>query len=98
LNYDIGNKKINNNKIIINKSKSKEVKLFVQKSDYQILKYFSQKMGILNESDIANINNMHINNIQLNLSNSGIPDYYRFSVKLPSLNFYKKYQLSDTVS
>ena len=96
LNYDIGNKKVNNNKIIINKSKSKEIKLFVQKSDYQILKYFSQKMGILNESDIANINNMHINNIQLNLSNSGIPDYYRFSVKLPSLNFYKKYQLSDT--
>lgn len=96
LNYEIGNKKINNNKIIINKSKSKEVKLFLQKSDYQILKYFSQKMGIFSESDIANINNMHINNIQLNLSNSGIPDYYRFSVKLPSLNLYKKYQLSDT--
>lgn len=43
LNYDIGNKKINNNKIIINKSKSKEVKLFVQKAIIKYLNIFHRK-------------------------------------------------------
>lgn len=95
LNYEISNKKINNNKIVINKTKSKEIRLFVQKSDYQILNYISQQLNISNVNDIIFFDNAQINNIQVNMSRNGMPDYYSFSIKSPSQTFYEKYNFSE---
>ena len=95
LNYEIDNQKINNNKIVINKKKSKEIQFFIKKGDHQILKYFSQQVNLSIGDDPVILNNTYINNIQVNMSSSGLPEYYSFSIKSPSLNLYEKYHLSD---
>ena len=95
LNYQLNNKKINNNKIVISKSISKEIKVFVEKSSNEIIKILSKKISLPNDNYLSKLENPTIKNLQIHTSKKDILSYFVFTIASPTLRINEKYKLND---
>ncbi len=95
LNYQINNERINNNKIVISKNKSRQIKVFVEKSSKETIKILSKKTSLFNDGYFAKLENPVIRNLQIHTHDKDILNYFTFTVESSLLKLYKKYELSD---
>jgi hypothetical protein len=95
LNYQLNNKKINNNKIVISKNKFKEIKVFIEKSSNEIIKILSKKTSLPNDNYLSKLENPTIKNLQIHTSKKDILSYFIFTVDSPLLKINENYKLND---
>jgi hypothetical protein len=95
LNYQLNNKKINNNKIVISKSRSKEIKVFVEKSSNEVIKIMSKKISLSNNNYLSKLENPTIKNLQIHTSKKDILSYFAFTIASPTLRINEMYKLND---
>ena len=95
LNYHLNGKKVNDNKIVVSKSKSKEIKVFIKNVSYQIMDVLSKKTDLLNYDYLYRLKTPSIRNLQIHTSNKDIINYFSFTVDSPLFEFNEQYQLND---
>jgi hypothetical protein len=95
LNYQLNNKKINNNKIVISKNKFKEIKVFIEKSSNELIKILSKKTNLPNDNYLSKLESPAIKNLQIHTSNKDILSYFMFTVDSPLLKINENYKLND---
>jgi len=95
LNYKVNNKRVNNNKIIIKKNKSKEIKVYIKKSSFEMIKALSNKSNFLKGEYFAKLEKTNIKNLQLHTSNKDILNYFVFSIDFPSIKINEEYHAHD---
>ncbi|MFL2552540.1 MAG: AsmA-like C-terminal region-containing protein [Gammaproteobacteria bacterium] len=95
LNYLLNDKKINDNKIVVSKTKSKQIKVFIKKDSYQIIDVLSKKANLFNYDYLSKLKNPSIKNLQIHTSNKDILNYFSFTVDSPLFELNEQYQLND---
>ena len=95
LNYHLNDKKINDNKIVVSKSKSKQIKVFIKDDSYQIIDILSRKTNLFNYNYLYKLKNPSISNLQIHTSNKDILNYFSFTVDSPLFELNEQYQLND---
>jgi hypothetical protein len=95
LNYHLNDKKVNDNKIVVSKSKSKQVKVFIKNGSYQIMDVLSKKTNLFNYDYLSKLKNPSIRNLQIHISSKDILNYFSLTVDSPLLELNEQYQLND---
>lgn len=95
LNYLLNGKKVNNNKIVVSKNKSKHIKVFIKNGSNQIIDVLSKKTNLFNHDYFSKLKNPSIRNLQIHTSNKDILNYFSLTVDSPLFELNEQYQLND---
>ena len=95
LNYHLNGKKVNDNKIVVSKSNSKQIKVFIKNGSYQIMDVLSKKTNLINYDYLSKLKNPTIRNLQIHTSSKDILNYFSLTVDSPLLELNEQYQLND---
>jgi hypothetical protein len=95
LNYHLDGKKVNDNKIVISKSKSKHIKVFIKNGSYQIMDVLSKKTNLFNYDYFSKLKDPSIRNLQIHTSDRDILNYFSLTVDSPLFELNEQYQLND---
>jgi hypothetical protein len=95
LNYHLNGKKVNDNKIVVSKSRTKHIKVFIKNGSYQIMNLLSKKTNLFNSDYFSKLKNPSIRNLQIHTSNKDILNYFSLTVDSPLFELNEQYQLND---
>lgn len=95
LNYQLNDTKVNNNKIVISKNKSKEVKLYIKKNSHHIVKALSKKQKLIQDGFLTKLESGDIKNLQIHTTNKNIIKYYNFSINHTSFQLRDSHYAED---
>ena len=91
MNYKIKEKKINNNKIVLYKNDDDDVKIFIKKSDAELLRLLTKETILKNIRPINKIINSNISNLQIHLTKKNVIDYFSLSLQELDLDYENQY-------